>query len=256
MAATTRTPDRSHAPIVTLTVNPALDLSTSTERLEPEHKLRCGPSVVEAGGGGVNVSRVIARLGGSSTAVVAVGGATGGAYRDLLAAEAAALVRAGLEAHQVFRAASLVRRMRDPMFARYETGEEYGLHVDDALMGSGPDPLRTDLSVTVFLSPPTAYDGGELVLDSPAGEQTIKLDAGSAVLYPSTFLHRVAPVTRGERRVAVTWVQSLVRSAEQRAILFDLDQARRDLFAREGRSPAFDLIAKSYANLLRLWAES
>ncbi|MGQ3027117.1 MAG: Fe2+-dependent dioxygenase [Ferrovibrionaceae bacterium] len=172
------------------------------------------------------------------------------------AAEAAAIVRAGLEAHQVFRAASLVRRMRDPMFARYETGEEYGLHVDDALMGSGPDPLRTDLSVTVFLSPPTAYDGGELVLDSPAGEQTIKLDAGSAVLYPSTFLHRVAPVTRGERRVAVTWVQSLVRSAEQRAILFDLDQARRDLFAREGRSPAFDLIAKSYANLLRLWAES
>ncbi|MBN9531432.1 MAG: Fe2+-dependent dioxygenase [Alphaproteobacteria bacterium] len=172
------------------------------------------------------------------------------------AAEAAAIVRAGLEAHQVFRAASLVRRMRDPMFARYEAGEEYGLHVDDALMGSGPDPLRTDLSVTVFLSPPSAYDGGELVLDSPAGEQTIKLDAGSAVLYPSTFLHRVAPVTRGERRVAVTWVQSLVRSVEQRAILFDLDQARRDLFAREGRSPAFDLIAKSYANLLRLWAES
>lgn len=172
------------------------------------------------------------------------------------AAEAATIVRAGLEAHQVFRAASLVRRMRDPMFARYEAGEEYGLHVDDALMGSGADPLRTDLSVTVFLSPPTAYDGGELVLDSPAGEQTIKLDAGSAVLYPSTFLHRVAPVTRGERRVAVTWVQSLVRSAEQRAILFDLDQARRDLFAREGRSPAFDLIAKSYANLLRLWAES
>lgn len=172
------------------------------------------------------------------------------------AAEAATIVRAGLEAHQVFRAASLVRRMRDPMFARYEAGEEYGLHVDDALMGSGPDPLRTDLSVTVFLSPPSAYDGGELVLDSPAGEQTIKLDAGSAVLYPSTFLHRVAPVTRGERRVAVTWVQSLVRSAEQRAILFDLDQARRDLFAREGRSPAFDLIAKSYANLLRLWAES
>lgn len=172
------------------------------------------------------------------------------------AAEAAGIVRGGLEAHQVFRAASLVRRMRDPMFARYEAGEEYGLHVDDALMGSGPDPLRTDLSVTVFLSPPSAYDGGELVLDSPAGEQTIKLDAGSAVLYPSTFLHRVAPVTRGERRVAVTWVQSLVRSAEQRAILFDLDQARRDLFAREGRSPAFDLIAKSYANLLRLWAES
>ncbi|MFX9722000.1 2OG-Fe(II) oxygenase, partial [Acinetobacter baumannii] len=90
------------------------------------------------------------------------------------------------------------------------------------LMGSGPDTLRTDLSVTVFLSPAAGYDGGELVLDSPAGEQTIKLDAGAAVLYPSTFLHRDAPVTRGERRVAVTWVQSLVRSAEQRAILFDL----------------------------------
>ncbi len=171
-------------------------------------------------------------------------------------AEAADLVRAGLEDHQVFRAASLARAMRDPMFARYAVAEEYGLHVDDALMGRGADQLRTDLSVTVFLSAAADYDGGELVLDSPAGEQTIKLDAGSAVLYPSTFLHRVAPVTRGERRVAVTWVQSLVRSAEQRAILFDLDQARRDLFAREGRSPAFDLIAKSYANLLRLWAET
>jgi PKHD-type hydroxylase len=175
------------------------------------------------------------------------GAATGGA---------ATLVRAGLEAHQVFRAASLPRAMRDPMFARYGVAEEYGLHVDDALMGQGPEQLRTDLSVTVFLSAPGDYDGGELVLDSPAGEQTIKLDAGSAVLYPATFLHRVAPVTRGERRVAVTWVQSLIRSAEQRAILFDLDQARRDLFGREGRSPAFDLIAKSYANLLRLWAET
>ncbi len=171
-------------------------------------------------------------------------------------AEAAAMVRAGLEAHQIFRSASLARRMRDPMFARYEPGEEYGLHVDDALMGRGIEQLRTDLSVTVFLSKTDAYDGGELVLDSPAGEQTIKLDAGAAVLYPSTFLHRVAPVTRGERRVAVTWVQSLVRSAEQRAILFDLDQARRDLFTREGRSTAFELIAKSYANLLRSWAET
>jgi len=93
MAATTRTPGspRPSAPIATLTVNPALDVSTSTDRIVPEHKLRCGPSVVEAGGGGVNVSRVIARLGGSSTALVTVGGATGGAYRDLLAAEAAAL---------------------------------------------------------------------------------------------------------------------------------------------------------------------
>ena len=91
MAATTRTPDSPHAPIVTLTVNPALDLSTGTDRLVPEHKLRCGPSVVEAGGGGVNVSRVIARLGGASTALVTVGGATGGAYHDLLAAEAASL---------------------------------------------------------------------------------------------------------------------------------------------------------------------
>lgn len=96
MAATTRTPDSTHAPIVTLTVNPALDLSSSTDRLEPEHKLRCGPSVVEAGGGGVNVSRVIARLGGTSTALVTVGGATGGAYRELLASEAGTLPEGGL----------------------------------------------------------------------------------------------------------------------------------------------------------------
>ena len=117
------------------------------------------------------------------------------------------------------------------------------------------EPIRSDLSFTLFLSPPDAYDGGELVIEGSAGEQAFKLPAGGLVLYPSSTLHRVAPVTRGERLAAVSWVQSQVRDPACREILFDLDTARRTLFQREGKSREFDLLSKSLANLLRLWAE-
>ena len=171
-------------------------------------------------------------------------------------AEAAgSILREALLGHEVFRSAVLPLRLRPFLFSRSDPGMGYGIHVDDAVMGRDPDRLRSDVSVTVFLGDPQSYDGGELILESSGGEAGYKLEAGAAIAYPSTSLHRVSPVTRGRREVAVTWAQSMVRSAERREILFDLDTARRSLFKAEGKSAAFDLIAKSYANLLRQWAE-
>jgi PKHD-type hydroxylase len=137
------------------------------------------------------------------------------------------------------------------LFARYGTGRHYGTHVDNPII----DGVRTDVSFTLFLEDPDAYDGGELVIESAAGEEDVKLPAGHLVLYPSTTLHRVAPVTRGERMVAVGWAQSHVRDAAKREILFDLEVARRRLFEQSGKTPEFDLLAKSGANLFRVWAE-
>ena len=137
------------------------------------------------------------------------------------------------------------------MFSRYETGMDYGSHVDDALM----DGMRTDVSFTLFLSDPESYDGGELVIESASGEDAVKLAAGSLVAYPSTTLHHVAPITRGVRLAAVGWARSFVRDGAQREMLFDLDTARRQLFAREGKSAEYDLVSKSLANLLRMWVE-
>jgi PKHD-type hydroxylase len=107
----------------------------------------------------------------------------------------------------------------------------------------------------VFLNGSADYDGGELVLERPEGEQSFKLEAGDAVIYPSTSLHRVNRVERGTRLVAVGWAQSLVRRADRRELLFDLDTARRSLFAREGKCAEFDLLSKCVSNLLRDWAE-
>ena len=153
---------------------------------------------------------------------------------------------------------ALPRRMRPVLFARYGEGRSYGTHMDDALMGldDPAGPMRTDVAVTVFLAAADAYDGGELVVEAGGGEQAFKPDAGDAVAYPATTLHRVAPVTRGQRLVAVTWAQSLVRDAAAREILFDLHAARRSVFEREGKGAAFDLVSKSYANLLRRWSET
>jgi PKHD-type hydroxylase len=163
-------------------------------------------------------------------------------------------VEKALRAHPVFGLAARPRRIAPVLFSRYEPGMTYGEHVDDAVMGSDA-PLRSDLAFTLFLSAPEDYDGGELVIDSSAGEQGFKLPAGCAVVYPASTLHRVSPVTRGRRLAAVSWIQSLVRDPAQRELLFDLDTARRALFAREGKSREFDLLSKSSANLLRMWAE-
>ncbi|HMQ93708.1 MAG TPA: Fe2+-dependent dioxygenase [Amaricoccus sp.] len=163
-------------------------------------------------------------------------------------------VVAALSSNPVFAAAVLPRRFAPPLFARYTPGMEFGTHMDNAVMGA--ERMRSDVSVTLFLTEPEEYDGGELVMESAAGEAAYKLPAGSAVAYPSTMLHRVAPVTRGTREVAVTWAQSLVRGAEQREILFDLERVGRALFERDGKSPEFDLLNKSAANLRRMWVES
>jgi PKHD-type hydroxylase len=170
------------------------------------------------------------------------------------AEQAQAQVVAALSTNSVFAAAVLPRRFASPLFARYTPGMEFGTHMDNAVMG--PDKMRSDVSVTLFLSEPEDYDGGELVMDTSAGEVGYKLPAGSAVVYPSTMLHRVAAVTRGTREVAVTWAQSLIRAADQREILFDLERVSRTVFDRDGKSPEFDLLNKSTANLRRMWVES
>ena len=163
-------------------------------------------------------------------------------------------ITAALRANPVFSASVQPRAIRPCLLSRYGVGMEYGPHVDDAIMGSD-HRVRSDVSVTVFLNSPDEYDGGELVVESAGGEQSFKLPAGHAIVYPSTTLHRVEQVTRGTRLVAITWVQSLVRSADDREILFDLDMARRAIFEQQGKTREFDLIAKSYANLLRKWSE-
>ena len=169
--------------------------------------------------------------------------------RDL--AEMQKLVTGRLWDHDLFNMATQPQSIRPPLFSRYVPGMDYGSHVDNPMMGG----MRTDVSVTVFLSDPSDYDGGELVIESAAGEQDIKLPAGSAVVYATTALHRVASVTRGQRLAAVTWIRSLVRDPAAREILFDLETARHRLFAQLGKTPELDLLSKTYANLLRRWAD-
>ena len=168
------------------------------------------------------------------------------------------IVRAALMQSAIFQMAIRPRFLRSILFNQYEMGMAYGPHVDDAIMTSSvqaAERIRSDVSFTLFLSEPADYDGGELAIDFGGIEQLFKLAAGSLVAYPANTLHRVAPVTRGTRLAAVGWVQSEVRDPAHRAILFDLDIARRSVFTRDGKSPVFDLLSKSHANLLRLWAE-
>ncbi|MGF2734458.1 Fe2+-dependent dioxygenase [Marinobacter sp. DUT-1] len=164
-------------------------------------------------------------------------------------------VETALTGHPVFQMAVRPRKMTPILFSRYRDGMTYGNHVDDPVMGRGENRIRTDISFTLFLDDPESYDGGELVTDTTAGEQSYKLPAGSAVIYPSSTLHRVEPVTRGQRRVAIGWIQSTIRDPAQREVLFDLDTARRQIFEREGKTAEFDLLTKSLANLQRFWAE-
>ncbi len=165
------------------------------------------------------------------------------------------LVLDALARNEVFQLGVRPRAMRPPLFSRYERGMAYGTHVDDPVMGPPESPVRTDVALTLFLSPPESYEGGELVIEGTSGEQDIKLPAGAAVVYPANTLHRVEPVTAGRREVAVTWIQSQVREPERREMLFDLDTLRREEFAARGKSRAFDLLSKTHANLLRAWAE-
>jgi PKHD-type hydroxylase len=160
-------------------------------------------------------------------------------------------VNAALLAHPVFTSAARPRALSPLILSRYRQGQTYGLHVDDAMMAG----LRTDLSFTLFLSEPDTYDGGALIIEDTFEARAIKPAAGDLFIYPSTTLHRVEPVERGERLAVVGWVQSLIRRDDQREILFDLDRSIEDVHAREGKGALFDTLAKTRSNLIRMWAE-
>ncbi|MCG6967826.1 MAG: Fe2+-dependent dioxygenase [Chromatiaceae bacterium] len=164
------------------------------------------------------------------------------------------IIMASVGHSAVFRSAVLPAKVADFIFARYQPGMHYGDHVDDPIMGQGPK-FRTDVSMTIFLNPPETYDGGELVIRTPFGEQQVKLPAGHAVVYPSASVHRVAEVGRGERLVALTWIQSFVRDAARRELLYELDQAREQLLRSDPQSDVAKNVDRSYVNLLRMWAE-
>ncbi|TDQ84207.1 PKHD-type hydroxylase [Dongia mobilis] len=154
-----------------------------------------------------------------------------------------------------FRRAAIPHKIRPPLISRYREGMSYGTHVDDAMMGQGFQRERSDVSVTVFINDASDYDGGELKIHSPFGPQQIKLPARSAVVYPSGTLHEVAKVTRGERLVAVTWVQSYIRDERHRQLLSDVMEVRDRLHAIDPNGKETDLAFRIHTNLTRLWSE-
>ncbi|OON61958.1 Fe2+-dependent dioxygenase [Massilia sp. KIM] len=174
------------------------------------------------------------------------------------ARELAAMVQAALARNPLFFAAALPVRSMPPLFNRYGVGEHYGDHVDGAVrvLPGGAGMLRTDVSSTLFLSSPEDYDGGELVVQDTYGEHEVKLDAGDLILYPSTSVHRVEPVTRGERICSFFWTQSMVRDDARRAMLFELDRTIESLRSRVGDCPETVALTAHYHNLLRQWAET
>jgi len=168
------------------------------------------------------------------------------------------LIFDALAQHPLYHAAALPLRTLAPRFNRYEGGGHYGYHVDGAVMAlPGGGQLRSDLSCTLFLAEPDEYDGGELVVNDTYGEHEAKLPAGDLLLYPSSSLHEVRPVTRGSRLAAFFWVQSLVRDDGRRRLLFDLDVAIQSLTASPGTDRATLLsLTGIYHNLLRQWSET
>jgi PKHD-type hydroxylase len=173
-----------------------------------------------------------------------------------VALEAGTEILRALQRNGLFMSAALPQRVFPPLFNRYEGGEHFNNHVDNALRWlPGGGQLRTDLSATLFFSEPDEYDGGELLIDDTYGAHKVKLRAGDMVLYPSTSLHRVTPVTRGCRLCSFFWIQSLVRDDGQRTLLFDFDMSIQKLRDEVGDNPAIVAQTGVYHNLLRRWAE-
>lgn len=168
-----------------------------------------------------------------------------------------AIVAAALKRHPMFQSAALAKVILPPRFNRYSGGGAFGNHVDSAvhLDPSTGLSVRTDISTTVFLTAPEDYDGGELIIEDTYGVHEVKLPAGDAILYPSTSLHRVEPVTRGVRTVSVLWTQSMVRDGVRRQLLFDLDMTILRLRARLGDSEEVVGLTSHYHNLIRQWAD-
>jgi len=175
------------------------------------------------------------------------------------AREAGGLILDALGRSPLFVAAALPLKVFPPLFNRYAGGQDFGLHVDNAIrMKRGSDfRIRSDLSATVFLEDPHAYDGGELVIEDQFGPQVVKLPAGHMVLYPASSLHRVTPVTRGVRVASFFWLQSMVRDDGARRILFELDRGVQMVATAQGQGePATVTLTGVYHNLLRRWADA
>ena len=170
-----------------------------------------------------------------------------------------AMILHALQRDALFFSAALPKRILPPLFNRYGGDSNfYGQHVDGAVLKvpSTGEWLRTDVSCTVFLSDPADYDGGELLVQDTYGSRDVKLAAGDAVLYPGTSVHEVTPVTRGQRLASFFWVQSMVRSDEQRRLLFDLDMNLLQLRQQHGETPETTALTGTYHNLLRMWADT
>jgi PKHD-type hydroxylase len=168
-------------------------------------------------------------------------------------------ILSALAVHPVFISAALPLKIYPPMFNRYEAGETYGLHVDNTLrvVPGTTVRVRTDLSATVFLSEPDAYRGGELTIEDQFGARDIKLSAGDMILYPSTQLHTVKPIMAGCRYASFFWLQSMVRSHEQREVLFNLDQSVQSLIQQHGHQHGDVLrLSAAYQNLMRQFADT
>ena len=175
------------------------------------------------------------------------------------AREAGQIVLDALGRSPLFIAAALPLKIFPPLFNRYEAEQAFGTHIDNAIRiqaGTG-FRIRSDLSITVFLADPDSYDGGELTVETQFGVQQVKLPAGHAVLYPSSSLHRVEPITRGARVASFFWIQSMVRDDVARSTLFDLDQSIQVLATSAGQDdPAIIRLTGVYHNLLRRWADA
>jgi PKHD-type hydroxylase len=166
------------------------------------------------------------------------------------------MVLGALEKNALFISAALPRSVFPPLFNKYEPGMNFGAHVDNAIrqVGDTGRRIRTDISATLFISAPETYDGGELVIEDTYGAHSVKLPAGDMILYPSTSLHRVMPVTRGARVASFFWTQSLVKDDSERTLLFELDRTIADLGQRSPSDPALVRLTASYHNLVRKWS--
>jgi PKHD-type hydroxylase len=165
-------------------------------------------------------------------------------------------ILSALGRNPMFVSAALPLRVFPPLFNRYDEGMAFDTHVDNTIRFAGPVRFRTDVSATLFLTDPADYDGGELIVEDAYGEHAVKLPAGDMILYPASSLHRVAPITRGSRWASFFWAQSMVRSDEQRTLLFNLDNAIQALSVKVGQgAPEVVSLAGTYNNLLRMWSE-
>jgi len=167
------------------------------------------------------------------------------------------VILAALEGNPLFMAAALPSKVFPPLFNRYQGGESFGAHVDNAIrqVRGTPHRVRTDLSATLFFSSPDEYDGGELLIEDTYGVHNVKLPAGHLILYPSGSLHHVRPVTRGARVASFFWIQSMVRDDGQRTLLFDLDMAIQGVGQDAPDHPSVLSLTSVYHNLLRRWAD-